>query len=64
MTVERIRQGVLDEAHQEAEKTESEAQQRHERLLEEERAKLEGEFARRFEHASQEAELECRHRVI
>ena len=64
MTVERIRKAILSEAHQEAEKIEAEAQQRHDRRLGEARKELEEEFARRFEHARQQQELESRHRVM
>ena len=64
MTVERIRQAILSEAHQEADRLVADAQQRHQRRLKEATRALDEEFERRFEHARQEEELESRHKVM
>jgi len=64
MTVERIRQAILSEAHQEADKAVGDAQQRHQLRLQGATRALEEEFERRFAHARQEEERESRHKVM
>lgn len=58
MAVERIRQAILSEAREDAEKVLAEAQARHDERLEAVRKALDDEFAQRFERGRQDAEQE------
>lgn len=64
MTVERIRQAILDEARAEAEKIEAEARAGHDGELEAARRRLDQEFEQRFELGRQAAELDAHQRLM
>ncbi len=64
MTVERIRQAILDEARAEAEEIEAEARAAHDGEFEAARRRLDQEFEQCFELGRQAAELEAHQRLM